>query len=74
MSPGTTSPRVPRAGGGNGLGRRPEGPESLRPAGDPPPPPPPRGYPGPRPSRTTEGAPSRPAGLGRAVPAALPGL
>lgn len=41
MSPGTTSPRVPRAGGGNGLGRRPEGPESLRPAGDPPPPPPP---------------------------------
>lgn len=30
---GTTSPRGPRAGGGNGLGRRPTGPESLRPAG-----------------------------------------
>lgn len=35
MSPETTSPRVPRVGGGNGLGRRPEGPESLRPAGAP---------------------------------------
>lgn len=36
MSPGTTSPRVPRAGGGNGLGRRPEGARKPAPGGSRP--------------------------------------